>query len=378
MTDRDSKPRRARGEGRLYKQTGSAVWWGKYYLNGKPQRFSTGERDERKAAKVLKTRIAKAMVGCGIAEDVRRVRYEDLEASLFADYQANDRRTAADLPRAVAPLRRAFAGMKALDITTARMREYASARLVEKAARATINKELAALGRMLTLASRDGRLPARPAVPKLRVENARTGFLEPADFEALCSALPSHLRAPTRFGYLSGWRRGEVIHMTWRQVDLATGTIRLDASQSKNGEARILAFAQGSPLDGLLREQHAQRRLDCPHVFHRNGKPLRSFYAAWRKAAKAIGRPQLLFHDLRRSAVRNMVRAGVPERVCMARSGHKTRAVFDRYNIVSEADLRDADTRVAAYLSDREREADGHSSGIAERKVVALQEAASL
>ncbi len=144
------------------------------------------------------------------------------------------------------------------------MRDYGGLRLEEGAARATINNELAALGRMLTLAARDGRLPARPAVPKLRVDNARSGFVEPADFDALCAALPARLVPPTRFAYLSGWRRGEVIGLTWRQVDLATGSIRLEATQSKNGEGRILAFAPDTPLDALLRAQHTKRRLDCP------------------------------------------------------------------------------------------------------------------
>jgi integrase len=270
-------------------------------------------------------------------------------------------------------VRAAFAGCPALALTTVRLRAYVAERLAADAAPATINGELGLVRRMLRLAYRDGRLPSVPMVPMLHVENARTGFLEPADFEALVAALPAHLQPPTRCAYLTGWRRAEILGLTWDRVSLDAdggGTIRLDATHTKTRAGRVFAFAAGSPLAELLAVQADARRLDCAHVFHRNGRPLRYFYDAWRKACAAVGQPRLLFHDLRRSAVRNMIRAGVPERVCMARSGHKTRSMLDRYNIVSEDDLRAADEKVAAYLAARVRAENGHSG----RKVVAIDE----
>ncbi len=83
-------------------------------------------------------------------------------------------------------------------------------------------------------------------------------------------------------------------------------------------------------------------------VFNRNGKPVSDFRGTWDVITNAAGCPGLLFHDLRRSAVRNMVRSGVPEVVCMKISGHMTRAVFDRHNIVSEKDLSDAPEKIVS------------------------------
>ena len=339
-----------RGDGTLYRQPGSAVWRGQYYVNGKMQNFSTGERDERKARKVLRERVALVTTGRVVPEDARRLRYEDLERALLDDYRMNERRSLHDLPRVLARLRAAFGEWRALAITTARIQAYTVSRLDEGAKPATINKELSALGRMFTLAVRDGRMQYRPQVPKLRAANARTGFLEPADFAAFCAELPPHLQGVARFAYLSGWRKGEVLGLQWRQVDLKSGTIRLEAAQSKNGEGRVLAFDADSGLAEVLAAQADSRRLDCPYVFHREGRPIRDFYHAWRKAAERAGLRGLMLHDFRRSTARNLVRAGVPERVAMAVTGHKTRAIFDRYNIVSETDLREASAKMSAYV----------------------------
>jgi len=143
--------------------------------------------------------------------------------------------------------------------------------------------------------------------------------------------------------------RGEVLSLEWRDVDRAAGVIRLRPEMCKTREGRVLVLS--GPLRDVIERRWHLRALGCPLVFHRDGYSLEHhFEPPWRLACKAAGLPGKLFHDLRRTAVRNMVRAGIPERVAMQMSGHKTRSVFDRYNIVSESDLRQAADRLAAYV----------------------------
>jgi integrase len=370
LLEQDSAPQEApaaerkmrekvRGDGSLWLPKGSAVYWGTYYSSGKPQRFSTGERDRRKAASALRRRVAAVTVGQAVPEDSRRLKYEDLEKGLLADYKLRGRRSLNAMPRVLAKLRLAFGGWSALAISPAAIRDYTTARVAAGAAAATINKELNALSRMRRLAVLDGRLPLQPPVPKLPTDNARRGFLDPPDFTAFCAELPEDLRPLARFAYLTGWRKSEVIGLTWRQIDLDAGAIRLENNETKTGQGRIYAFASddtGDPMAVLLAELRQRRRLDCPYVFHRNGRPIRDFYAAWRAAAARVGRPGLHLHDFRRSVARNLDRAGVPTGTAMALMGHKTRSIFDRYNITSEADLRAATAKLSAYVAARSTE----------------------
>src|SRR5207253_771078 len=145
------------------------------------------------------------------------------------------------------------------------------------------------------------------------------------------------------FGYHSGWRRGEILTLEWRDVDRAAGIIRLRPELSKNAEGRVLALS--APLRNLIERRWDTRALGCPFVFHKDGHRIGDWRKTWKRACQAARLPGKLFHDLRRTVVRNLVRSGVPERVVMSVTGHKTRSVFDRYNIVSESDLRQATDR---------------------------------
>jgi integrase len=165
--------------------------------------------------------------------------------------------------------------------------------------------------------------------------------------------LPDFPRPAVTFAYYTGWRMAsEILKLTWSQVDLEAGTVRLEAHTTKNDDARPIYLPQVL-LDVLEQQwqEHLEQYPDCPHIFHRRGNRVISYAKDWRKAITEAGLVGKLPHDFRRTAVRNLVRAGVPERVAMAITGHKTRSVFERYNIVSDGDLREAARRLESAMT---------------------------
>jgi len=199
---------------------------------------------------------------------------------------------------------------------------------------------LAALKRAFRLGVEREQLAKAPAIKLFTERNARQGFVEPAVFEAIALALPEGLSDAARMAYASGWRREEVLSLTWADVDIAARRVYLRRERSKNAEPRTLVLV-GALLDILQRRETAKVP-GCPYVFHRKGRRIVNLKKAWLKATKAAGAEGLLFHDLRRSAVRNFDKAGVSQPVAMSITGHKTVSVYQRYRIVGEDDIERA------------------------------------
>ena len=182
--------------------------------------------------------------------------------------------------------------------------------------------------------------------------NERQGFFSEQEIRRVIANLPGELADFTLFGWLTGMRKSEIASLFWEDVD--SDVIRLRAENAKNGEARMI------PLEGELAEVVARRRtarqveidgtvMICSLIFHRAGREIGDFRKAWSRACKKAGILRL-FHDLRRSACRNMLAAGVPQSIAMKVSGHKTDSMFRRYAIVAESDLRTALRRTQDYL----------------------------
>jgi integrase len=160
------------------------------------------------------------------------------------------------------------------------------------------------------------------------------------------------LRPVVTFAYYTGWCKQEILGLTWARVDLHAATVRLDPGTTKNREGRTVYLVE-ELYDTLITLKVDRDRWypECPWVFHRRGRQIKDFREAWRVACQTVGLEGKLFHDFRRTAVRNMIQAGIAERVVQQISGHKTRAVLDRYHIVSDHDLREATTRHARYAA---------------------------
>jgi integrase len=273
-----------------------------------------------------------APLGPGMAE---------LEARISRDYVINGRRSAARVGYAFRWLRVGFPNGFPLSDAADASAEYAAVRMRDGAAAATAANELRLLQRALRLMGHQVRL----TIP--HTNNARQGFLERDQLERVCARLRPAVVAIVRFAYLTGWRKREVFGLKWADVDFGAGVLRLDADRSKNGRARSYPFAQHPGLSALLR---ARRTVACgPYVFHHHGKPYRDIWHQFKRACAACGLQGMTVHDMRRSCVRNMERAGVPRRVAMALTGHRTESVYARYDIVNEGDLGEGVRRVASY-----------------------------
>jgi len=169
------------------------------------------------AERLLRDRLGRKDRG-DLVVDARKVKYTELIEMIKDDYRANQRKSLKRVEGCLRHLTAFFGSFRALDITTDRINRYIKVRR-EEAAPATIQNELAILKRMFNLAVQAGRLPQRPHVPSVKVNNARQGFFEAGDFKVVLSHLPEYLRGPMEFAYLTGWRvRSEVRPLTWEQV----------------------------------------------------------------------------------------------------------------------------------------------------------------
>jgi integrase len=339
---------------------------------------------------------------------VDRTRFSELADDFIADYKVNRRKSIVQAEIRVRHLSEFLEDMKANQIDTATVNRYIQKRQEEGAENATINRELTSLKRMFSLAVKCTPPKVRqvPHIMKLKENNVRTGFFEQSDYLRMKDALPDYLRPIFVTAYFTGLRKGELRSLTWDKVNLFERKISLFAGTTKNDAARTI-FLAGELYDTLQTHytKTSEEHPNCAYVFHKNGNQLADFRKAWDRALREAGykstfkcrdcgektqfelnlrwkkegakvfvsegkvkkgqqrrweqimcprckgdrfqRDGRVFHDNRRTAVRNLARTGTPEGVAMKISGHKTRTIFERYNIVSEDDLRMASERLS-------------------------------
>ncbi len=370
------------------------IFWIKYSRNGRAYRESTKTNDpdsqggtsKTYAKNLLKKREGEIVAGTFQGLNVEKIPFDELANDYLTDYQINNKKSLDHAERYAKYLKAFFGGIKAVNITSSLIEEYIKKRQSQGMTNATINRELSALKRMFSLGAE--KTPKKvinlPHVPHLEENNVRTGFFEHDAYLKMLVALPEYLRLPFTIAYSFGLRKEEVFSLTWNQVNLIDGKITLE--QTKNGESRI-APLKAETYEAVLKQKQVRdaQYPNCPYVCFREGQQIKDFRSAWDTALRKIGhkptfkckacgkvtelpngmkqeslkchacgsnslkKHDRIFHDLRRTAVRNMVRAGVSEKVAMLISGHKTRSVFDRYDIVNERDLENAAESITAF-----------------------------
>jgi integrase len=227
-------------------------------------------------------------------------------------------------------------------VTPMKLDAYAKWRLSQGAARQTINNELSALRRGWNLAIKKGLLAHGLNLELPKVSNIREGFFEDGELALVLMELPEYLQVIVQFLRYTGWRCREPLGLTWSQVDREGETIRLYASDTKGKAGRVFPYGAAPALKALIERQWERRKglfvfrsevSGCDHV------PYQTLQKAFKAACRKAGCPDRVIHDLRRTAARDMVRAGISEGEIMRLCGWKTRSMLDRYNVINEADL---------------------------------------
>lgn len=358
------KPKRPRGTGSIFQMKGSAVYWIKYYRNGKAVRESSGSDKPKAAERLLQKRIGEVAANIWVSPLDKRLTVDDLYSALLDDYRANNlaslegtlQRWTAKIDGKEVPgrLNKFFTGIRAIAVTTDILNRYVTQCRESGLSNATINRDLAALRRAFNLALRAGKIQAIPFFPHLKESAPRSGFLEPADYDKLKARAPElWLRSLLACFYTWGNRKSELLNLKVSQVDLMNRLVRLNAGETKSGDGRVLPMTQevytllaacisGKGQDDyVFTDERGNRR-------RKAGARILDFRGRWERLLKDADLSGRIVHDFRRSAVRNLERSGVPRSVAMQISGHKTESVYRRYDIVSERDVLAAAGKIEA------------------------------
>lgn len=363
-----AKRRRSRGEGSVY-QRGN-IWWIQYRAEGKVYNESSKTAKKLDAIEYLKTRIGEIAQGRKPSIEFEKTTFEDLKKTYLSNFEKRGKKDRERANLAIQHLEGVFKDHHAIEIKEPLIEEYSRKRLDKGVTPTTVNRELSVLRAMFRLGTRYKMVSADrvPFIEMHPTAEPRQGFIEREQYEKLLSVSPEWFKPVLTFAFQTGWRKEEILGLEWQHVDIKERQITLPGRKSKSGYSRPI-YAD-DVVYGILKDQRKRQFEEgirtFPYVFHRirstgggrterkeNRHPERigNFKKVWVKVCKNAGIEGLLFHDLRRSAIREMVRNGYSERVAMEISGHKTRSVFDRYNIVDLEDQKAAAQRRLEKIS---------------------------
>jgi integrase len=337
-------PRSSYGSGTIFQR--GEIWYVAYWVNGRQVQRSSRSTNIHDAKRLRDQILGKKSRGEMVNAATDKITCGELLDDLLEHAKANIKASTTKIWNwcVEANIRPFFGHIKVSRLTTETLKEYRRKRSKEGRSESTCNRELSILRTALNLGRKctPPKVNALPYFPMVREENTRQGFLTDEQFAKLRDALPDDLKPLFVTAYFTGVRLGELLAWEWSQVDWKQGFVTLNAGETKTGYSRAVPILKGDMREWL--EWALEQSNGCPKVFNRFGQPIKEFRRAWKNACTAAGVPDLKFHDLRRTAVRNMRRAGVSQVVRMRITGHRTDSMERRYNIVDVEDLKAAKT----------------------------------
>ncbi len=362
-----------RGDGRVFQRHRESctkqaecgcVWRIAYYFRGK-KICEAGEpgrplRTEAEARKKLRAKIKAILGNRYVGPEEEKLLVQALLDSLLQNLELRGKSVRSFEP-SIKTARKHFGLMRAVEMNPTVIERFQREELAAEKPKAkkTINHVAGVLRQAFRLAHKQGRISRVPHFPMLdESDNVRQGFVEPAQFEELLKTLPKHLADAAEFAGLTGWRKGQIAKLEWTHVDRTNRLLVVPGALTKNRKPQTLPLA-GRLWDVIerrwFRREVKRRRRPvflAPLVFHRgDGKPLGDIRKAWATACEQAEVPGLLFHDLRRSGVRNLIRAGVDPHVVMKISGHRTPSMLQRYNVIDTRDQLTAFEQLEKHLA---------------------------
>ena len=402
--EKSEEQRKRKGEGSLFQHDGYWFYTYGYTVDGQQRKkkkclgavetFKTEAAAWTEAKRFRNEFISDIKAGKVATPDVESVTCGELLTQYVAHLKAQKKPAAYVIEKCIeANVRPFFGPLKVAKLETRHFERYREMR-TESVSNATVDHDFTYFKSALLLEFK--KTPSRvvkvPHIQKSGEDNVRSGFLEFDGYEKVLAELPMSLRCMFVMAYHIGNRRGALLELKWTQVDFNNGVVRFMRMQNRK-PVPLAAPIYGDMADWLRRQKEFRDRnfpkcelvffwypIDCEidptlksgHGGRRNepGSAIKTFYESWRTAVKDAGFPALLFHDLRRSAVRNMVeKIGMSEKRAMEISGHKTRSCFERYHIVSLADIQESGAKMDKWIKEqRGTKSKGSSSRSPKRK----------
>jgi integrase len=357
--------KKTRGHGLVYqptyidKRTGerktASTWWVQYFVKGTRFRESSNSRSRQEAEAFLRQRLEAAAQGKPVHPRAGKATFEDLATILLDNYRINGRRSVGRVEDAVSHLRRFFSTTPASQITGDFIARYVRSRQQEGAAPATINRELGALRRAFRLAQSAAKVAFRPEISMLPENNRRGDFFEVDEYQAVLDNLPEYLRPVIQAAYVTGWRiNSEILTRQKRHVDLNSGCLRLEPGETNDERGRSFPLI-AELREVLTRQLEKTAELEqgvgriIPWLFHRDGKPIKDFRKVWATACQRAGVAGKVPDDLRRTAVRNLERAGVSRSAAMMMVGHRSESIYRGIAVTDEVVLNESAAKLASF-----------------------------